>query len=333
MIIGLAVALVIISFVVTSGDDSPLTFSSDAPGQWLAQSSGITTDLVDVVFVDSDNGWAIGDHGTIVHTSDGGNTWETQDSGSIVDLAQLSFPTVTDGWVVGKFGTILRTSDGGKTWEQQAGSDVTRGLNLAAVSFVDERTGWAITNVGSILLKTENGGETWERRQFSSTSERSDLFFLDTETGFAALTQGGVLRTSDGGESWQHQKSVNAGTTNIFFLDENHGWITGWRDKGQGLQFAKFLSDGIVARTIDGGQTWTKKESGTGKFLWDVRFVTLNEGWAVGSFGLILYSNDGGETWEPQPSGTQATLRGADFTDQNTGWAVGVDGTILKFTR
>ena len=88
------------------------------------------------------------------------------------------------------------------------------------------------------------------------------------------------MHTSDGAITWESGPGVTGGrvrTSRVFFLDETHGWIAGWRSKGSEVEFTKFLSDGMVARTIDGGKTWIRRDSGTGRFLWDVEFVNTME--------------------------------------------------------
>ncbi len=341
----LIVALVVATIVITSGEDSPAAlFESAAPGRWTPQSSGISADLFDVDFVNTSEGWAVGDGGVILHTSDAGQTWERQESVVTVALVSVDFVSASVGWAVGKVGVILHTSDGGESWEPQ-GAGETLGISMASVSFADESpvlsgdegVGWAITEQGSLVLKTEDGGETWSRQRFPTNDARSDMLFLDAARGWATTSSGGVYRTEDGGESWNPQPrpdtDARLGTTGVFFLDENTGWVTGWRDKGQGLQFAQFLSDGAVLRTTDGGDTWALTELRTGKAAWDAAFVTPQEGWLVGSFGMIMYASDGGESWEPQPSGVEATLRAVAFADARNGWAVGEGGTILKYSR
>ena len=292
---------------------------------------------MDVAFADSRRGWAVGAGGTVLHTSDGGATWERQDSGTDVALPKVSFVSPEEGWAVGKLGVVIHTRDGGKTWERRA-ADATLGRNLIGVSFVDAQTGWVMTELGSVILKTEDGGKTWERQFISNSSLRSDLAFVDARRGWAVFTGGSLLHTSEGGGTWTRQAGVNGvqlGTTGAFFLDENNGWISGWRGKRQGLrsgvQFLRFLTDGMVARTTDGGTTWTRHDSGTGHTLRDVVFVDALRGWAVGAFGTIVSSDDGGIAWTPWPSGTEAGLRAVAFADSVNGWAVGEDGTILKF--
>jgi len=101
-----------------------------------------------VQFVDSLEGWAVGDDGTILHSIDGGDTWERQSCGVRASLRSIHFLTPYSGWIVGRqetpdgrsVGVVLRTSDGGLHWNLTALNAVP-GLN--AVRFFDEKSGMA----------------------------------------------------------------------------------------------------------------------------------------------------------------------------------------------
>ena len=331
-------ALAITTIIITTRDHSGVNAPGDAPGVWSAQNSGTTQTLLDVAFVDTKNGWAVGSNGTVLHTSDGGLAWEAQDSGTRLKLNSVTFASATQGWAVGELGFIIHTSDGGRSWAVQ-GDDVALQRNLVGVAFVDDRNGWAFTERGSTILSTRDGGQNWSRDFLSNTTVRRAGSFLDGQRGWIAFSTGGVFRTVDGGETWElgpGANGVSVGQASIYFVDENNGWIAGWRGRksglGSGLQFSRFMSDGMVARTTDGGLSWTRHDARTGRFLWDVTFLNELQGWAVGSFGSVLYSDDSGVTWEPQASGTKEILRKVVFPDPQNGWAVGDNGTILNFT-
>lgn len=305
---------------------------------WQPLQSGVTSTLLDIDFVDSNHGWAVGQDGAIISTSDGGDTWQTQDSGFEITIRSVDFTDTQTGWAVGHLGLILHTTDGGQTWVQ-VGHEVALGLNLIHASFTSPTTGWIITERGGFTLGTTDGGSTWDRQDIDSAQVRSDSFVLGHTHVWVALKSGGVLATSDSGRSWQTHKGVNQveiGTSGIYFLDERRGWIAGWRGKQKGLtsgvQFVKYLTDGMVAYTTDGGQTWTRVDADTGKFLWDVAFMDTQEGWAVGSSGQTMHTTDGGRTWTTEPPVTDSTLRAITFSDPDTAWAVGENGTILKLT-
>ena len=341
--ITVAVALLfLIALIVATIYFTRDVHDSDLPAdgnRWQPVQSGTSSTLLDVDFVDPDHGWAVGQDGAIVATSDGGETWQAQDSGFELTIRGVDFSDTLTGWAVGHLGLILHTTDGGQTWVQAA-HEAALGLDLIHVSFTSPNSGWIIAERGGFTLRTSDGGATWERQFFDSTQARSDAFILNDSHSWVALTSGGVVATADSGESWLLHKGINQveiGTSGIYFLDDRRGWIAGWRGKERGLtsgvQFVKYLTDGMVAHTTDGGQTWTRVDADTGKFLWDVAFIDAQEGWAVGSAGQTMHSTDGGLTWSQEPSVTDSTLRAITFSGPNTAWAVGENGTILKLTR
>ena len=337
--VGLIFLTALVASVIYFTRDTNGPYSATSNSHWTQLRSGVASTLLDIDFVDSRHGWAVGQGGTIVATSDGGDTWSQQQTVFELTIRSVDFIDARIGWAVGHLGLILHTADGGQTWSVQ-GREAALGQNLIHVRFDGPDSGWIISERGSFALRTMDGGATWDRHFFDSTLSRSDAFILDDAHAWVVLNSGGVLSTVDSGESWQLHGGVNQvqiGALGVYFLDDRNGWIAGWRGKEQGLssgvQLVKYLTDGMIARTIDGGQTWTRVDSDTGRFLWDVAFVDSQEGWAVGSFGQAMYSSDGGRTWTPESTGSESTLRVFKLSDSNTGWAVGDDGTILKFTR
>ena len=75
-------------------------------------------DLNGITFMDTNNGWAVGDHGVILHTVDGGISWEASASATTQDLTSIVFSDATNGVAVGPF-ALSRTTDGGNTWQSQ----------------------------------------------------------------------------------------------------------------------------------------------------------------------------------------------------------------------
>jgi photosystem II stability/assembly factor-like uncharacterized protein len=75
---------------------------------------------------------------------------------------------------------------------------------------------------------------------------------------------------------------------------------------------------------------WQEKDLGLDLFavLNDITFFD-NNGWIVGSRGLIMHTSDGGETWIQQISNTNDLLSRVFFLDNNMGWIAGRN-SILK---
>jgi photosystem II stability/assembly factor-like uncharacterized protein len=104
----------------------------------------------------------------------------------------------------------------------------------------------------------------------------------------------------------------------VSFTDVNNGTVVG--------------EDGMIARTTDGGQSWSVQASGIASALFGVWFTDANTGTAVGGGGIILHTTTGGAAWISQSSGTGQRLDDVWFTDANTGTVVGAGGTILRTT-
>ncbi|HEU5468620.1 MAG TPA: YCF48-related protein, partial [Steroidobacteraceae bacterium] len=63
---------------------------------------------------------------------------------------------------VGERGHILHSDDAGRTWTQ---APVPASANLTAVCFADEKNGWAVGHIETIL-RTRDGGDSWELVHF-----------------------------------------------------------------------------------------------------------------------------------------------------------------------
>ena len=280
---------------------------------WLPQASNVTSNLYDVHFADSNNGWIVGFSGTILRTADGGANWSRQSSGTNRVLFGVHFADASNGWAVGFNGTILRTTNGGASWSAQ--SSGTSGF-LTAVHFVDASRGWAVGN-GGIILRTTDGGANWSAQSSRTSNNLLDVHFADASRGWAVGNGGIILRTTDGGANWSAQSSGTTGDlARADFINASRGWVVG--------------ANGTILRTTDGGANWRPQSTST-RFLWGVHFLDANTAWAVGESGTVLHTTDGGSNWSAQRSGTTQLLQAVHFVDENTGWAVGNNGTILAF--
>ena len=111
-------------------------------------------------------GWLVGQGGLVMLTSDLGGTWHTP-PGELPPgmISEFDFQAIEvrgpNAWIAGSPGSrILCTRDAGRTW-----TAVPTGQNLPieALTFVDDRHGWAVGALGTILV-TNDGGATWTRQ-------------------------------------------------------------------------------------------------------------------------------------------------------------------------
>ena len=64
----------------------------------------------------------------------------------------------------------------------------------------------------------------------------------------------------------------------------------------------------------DGGGTWRFVDTGVDFRACDALFISQDEGWIVGTNGVIIYTMDAGNTWHQQASGTTEPIKAVDFS-------------------
>lgn len=119
---------------------------------------------------------------------------------------------------------------------------------------------------------------------------------------------------------WTEQEvPTDAAFRDIFFLDEEHGWIV-----GGGVH----VKGGIIGETRDGGETWNFQTGIVPKpnsrlfSLNAIHFTDPRHGVIAAYGGRILRTVDGGKHWHSQiRSGRQ--MASLFFLDDQTGWAAG----------
>lgn len=90
--------------------------------------------------------------------------------------------------------------------------------------------------------------------------------------------------------------------------------------------------NGIILKTIDGGETWTSQSVNTTSSLKSVFLVDSSNRVAVGDNGTIIKTTNGGKDWIVLSVVTNYHLKDVVFIDSLVGIIVGTFGTILKTT-
>ncbi len=273
-------------------------------------------------FVNASTGWAVGEQGDIYNTVDGGKTWLPQRSPTRRNLSDVAFVNPSTGWIVGNDG-IFSTTDGGKTWVLQ-----TADIDGSALAFVNASTGWAVGSSGRILATTD-GGKTWQRQTSTVINLLRDVYFADTQNGWAVGTDG-VIATTDGGKTWSQQLMRSSALlqdntlATVWFANASAGWAGG--------------GDSTLVATTDGGKTWQRQDIHPDNTLErDVSklfFVNPRTGWAVIGDRILMGTSDGGKTWQRLSAITPAGfVSDITFVNETTGWAVSSSYAISGYIR
>ncbi len=207
------------------------------------------------------------------------------------ELRGVYMATDKIGYVLDKMeGRILKTNDGGFSWERMS---FYLSYQPNDLWMWDENNGIICASSGR-FYKTTNGFQSYTQITGGSSTMYA-LYFVNTDTGYAAGENGSVLKTTNGGSSWS---SLTTGISdllfNIYFVDDTTGFACG--------------NSGRIIKTIDAGNTWVSLTTGTSSRFYDVYFSDTNNGIAVGAFGLYRKTIDGGVNWTSPSSPTSENI-------------------------
>ena len=206
-------------------------------------------------------------------------------------------------------GKVLASLDSGRNW-----SIISKiPASPAKVTFVDRKTGFAISGVHEIVA-TSNGGKTWRSVGKWPDLSLRDIFFLDGKRGWVVGGAGALMRTVDGGKTWTlaRMPSYDRVLYRVVFIDKNTGYAVGAK-RG-------------IFKSVDGGKSWKRLAKGRDN-LRALFFSGRNKGWVGGDAGLVMKTTDGGKSWKHFPVPSSEPVRSLWFLDGQRGLAgVGLAG-------
>ncbi len=176
------------------------------------------------------------------------------------------------------------------------------------LTFINETTGFAISNFGAII-KTTDGGSNWEQLSSPVNFFLSRIQFTDSQTGYIIggdTTGGYLLKTVDAGQTWQLNNLDTPGKdrpTGMFFLNNTTGFISGKK---------------LFRKTTDGGRTWSEVMGAVSENINDVSFKNAGEGYATSDNGKYFKTVDGGKTWQSMLSNTSDHLERVYFAESRS---------------
>lgn len=139
--------------------------------------------------------------------------------------------------------------------------------------------GGRLVSVGlrGMVLISDDKGLTWSQAQVPVQSDLLSVNFPSEKDGWIAGHEGVILHSSDGGKTWKKQLDGR--------LAEK-AFKAFYADKGE--------AGATALKQLD-----TNYKAGPALPVLDIWFEDATNGFAVGSFGMLLATNDGGTTWQP----------------------------------
>ena len=272
--------------------------------------------LGEIQFVSRSEVWGVGseDHlggvnTIVVHSTDAGRTWrEVPQTLQYTDpdaRLAFSFLDAARGWIA-SWGNLagepemISTRDGGQHWQS-----VSQQF-LQSMQFTDDSHGYG--TLADKFFRTNDGGRSWVGTKIPDLRFIDRMFFLTPDDGWIASTTGMdgkdllVFRTVNGGRDWEESRTTPPQppeqVRDLFFFDQQRGWLTTWNSNGEGT---------YLYSTADGGRHWTPDPDlsfqGKDKMANVVRFASRERGFVFfleGGQNRLAYTMDGGRHWYKQ---------------------------------
>jgi len=223
--------------------------------------------------------WKSGTNGQIFRSEDGGHQWEKIPSpphSEELDFRDIhawdTQRAVVMSAGVGPASRVYWTDDGGKHWTQSAQCVEEAGF-WDGIDFRDELHGWLVGDPirGRLALwRTNDGGRSWtalkddhrplmKEGEYAFAASGTSLCLEGSDNLWLATggSQSRVLRSQDDGQTWASATielggaAPSSGAFSIHFRDALHGIAVG------GDYENPDRSDTVIARSDDGGVTWT----------------------------------------------------------------------------
>jgi photosystem II stability/assembly factor-like uncharacterized protein len=312
--------------------------------------------FLDFLFIDDTLGFACGTS-KIARTNNGGHSWEFLSTSVYQDFQSITFTNSSVGWAAGTGPYIIKTTDGGMSWNEILLPVPPYDFCAGKIYFINDSYGFIGGNVSDygVLLRTIDGGIGWAQRIFPN--EINDIYFSSPEFGWVKEIMGDIYYTSDGGYNWtkRHEScsrfyfTANDKAWGIFSMNLIRKTVNGWETSElqtpsvttENLWSVDVLdSQNVVAcgeniiGTTDGGRNWGKYYPSDG-YLYDIRYLSEDEIWAVGENGTAIFTKDGGKLWHEINLGPDH-LYSIDYVKDTLGYILGTnrsdDNIILHKT-
>jgi photosystem II stability/assembly factor-like uncharacterized protein len=290
---------------------------------WNIQHSSAQS-LYDIHFVNSQEGWVVGNNNVIFHTTNGGTTWEAQTAstltaGSYIGAVFTPYGQNNTVYAAGAWNVFVKSTDGGANWANMTPADPINGLWFEDMDFATVDKGIAVGRglglIPSVIHKTDDGGASWQdlsQNIPNTVTGRINSVDIEGNSNYYFCGDNGViLHTTDGGTTITQIPSGTTENLNAIEIVMNEGWCVG--------------DNGTILKSSDAGATWTAlSNSYLGYPMYDVQLINSGEVF-IGMGGGILHVTGGNTIVNEAPEFDNSGIgvRGLYMNNTTTGWCVG----------
>ena len=261
----------------------------------------------EVTSLNQDEGWIVGKPAIMLHTRDGGKQFERIPLSPKLpgDPVSITSTALSEAEMVTSQGAVYTTTNGGLNWKAKVKETIDATLNRVSSSGTSDASYFngkianqirdkngnyiAISSRGNLFLTWEPGQDYWVPHNRGSAKRIQNMGFIgdDLKNGvWMTLNGGSMLKTDPNPDLTQVDVEklfkpckINTGGYGIIdvtWKDEKNVWAVG--------------GSGVIFESTDGGNSFkfnsdAKDIPGN---LYRVKFFGKNDGWALGSDGVLL---------------------------------------------
>ncbi|WP_299201139.1 YCF48-related protein [uncultured Amphritea sp.] len=250
---------------------------------------------------------AVGDQGIVMRSVNQGRSWQQQQTPFSVMLTSVCFADPSRGWLTGHDGLLAATDDGGVSWHTQLNGVQINALRLQRLQEKAAQLQLRLdAEPDNESLAKQLDSISWlvddaiAAQEGGATVPLLDIWFDDTQQGFALGGYGLLLKTEDGGNNWAYwgDRLDNPDNFHLNAITADH----------QGNLYIAGEA-GLLFRSTDGGDSWSRIETPyDGSFFGITEFK--NRLYLMGLRGN-LYRSVTGLEWLPVDTGYSVTLLSA----------------------
>jgi photosystem II stability/assembly factor-like uncharacterized protein len=227
------IATVNSSIIYCSGYFETILKSTDGGNNWIIIRNGpfgVGKSWDANYFINENTGWFCGNGNYVLKTTDGCITFDSVYIPTSY-LFDIYFRNANEGLICGEGSIVYKTIDGGITWTEITVPHGTQVPTFLRMTFINDSTGYLISEARYRVFKTTDFGSTWEYiTEVTGPYYIYSIYFSSENTGWICGGNGYIFKSTNGGYNWRQENTTafsQGYLSSLYFLNDNTGWAVG----------------------------------------------------------------------------------------------------------